>query len=118
MPLPNVTGKILSKIIEYCAYHTQNSKDADKTAAGAAVKSAEDIKSWDDEFMKVDQSTLFELILVRPGLVTHLLQCFSASYSFTAMHSMIMLLRLDQCRRQITSTLRPCLTLPAKRLQT
>ena len=75
MPLPNVTGKILSKIIEYCAYHTQNGREADKTAAGAPVKSEEDNKNWDSEFMKVDQSTLFELILVRPWLVTHLLQC-------------------------------------------
>ena len=77
MPLPNVTGKILSKIIEYCAYHTQNDKDADKTAAGAAVKSEEDNKNWDDEFMKVDQSTLFELILVRLWLMIQ-----SAAVSF------------------------------------
>ncbi|KAG1359439.1 SKP1-like protein 1 [Elaeis guineensis] len=66
IPLPNVTSKILSKVIEYCKKHVD-------AAAAAASKSAtddtssklgeEDLKTWDAEFVKVDQATLFDLIL-------------------------------------------------------
>ncbi|SPT20894.1 unnamed protein product [Triticum aestivum] len=50
IPLPNVDSKILSKVIEYCKKH-------------AAAAPAEDLKSFDAEFVKVDQATLFDLIL-------------------------------------------------------
>ena len=64
VPLPNVSSKILAKVIEYCKYHV----DADKTGEdGATAVKEEDSKSWDTEFVKVDQGTLFELILVRLG---------------------------------------------------
>ncbi|XP_017702361.1 SKP1-like protein 1 [Phoenix dactylifera] len=66
IPLPNVTSKILSKVIEYCKKHVD-------AAAAAASKSAaddtsfkladDDLKTWDAEFVKVDQATLFDLIL-------------------------------------------------------
>jgi S-phase kinase-associated protein 1 len=49
-------------VLEYCKYHT----DAKK--AGAEAK-AEDTKAFDTDFVKVDQGTLFELILVRRGWV-------------------------------------------------
>ncbi|XBI77143.1 hypothetical protein VPH35_070305 [Triticum aestivum] len=67
IPLPNVTSKILSKVIEYCNKHVQ-AKPADAAAAGAAAPDAaappaEDLKNWDAEFVKVDQTTLFDLIL-------------------------------------------------------
>ena len=59
IPLPNVTGKILSKVIEYSKFHVEaNKKVEDKPG-----KSADDIKAWDAEFVKVDQATLFDLIL-------------------------------------------------------
>uniref|UniRef100_A0A453QCA9 SKP1 component POZ domain-containing protein n=1 Tax=Aegilops tauschii subsp. strangulata TaxID=200361 RepID=A0A453QCA9_AEGTS len=66
IPLPNVTSKILSKVIEYCNKHVQ-AKPADAAAAApdAAAPPAEDLKNWDAEFVKVDQATLFDLILVR-----------------------------------------------------
>ncbi|KAI4325415.1 hypothetical protein MLD38_030818 [Melastoma candidum] len=60
IPLPNVTSNILSKVIEYCRKHVE--------AAGGATNSEdrvpdEELKIWDAEFVKVDQSTLFDLIL-------------------------------------------------------
>jgi S-phase kinase-associated protein 1 len=59
IPLPNVSGKILSKVIEYCKYHVEaNKKTEDKPN-----KSEEEVKAWDTEFVKVDQATLFDLIL-------------------------------------------------------
>ncbi|KAM3369566.1 hypothetical protein ACQJBY_017455 [Aegilops geniculata] len=72
IPLPNVDSKILSKVIEYCKKHVQASPkladssaaaDASSTTSTAAAAPAEDLKSFDDEFVKVDQATLFDLIL-------------------------------------------------------
>jgi S-phase kinase-associated protein 1 len=55
--LPNVPSKILNKVIEYATYHTeQDKKEGDKK---------EEDTTFDTEFVKVDQATLFELILVR-----------------------------------------------------
>ncbi|KAG6644661.1 SKP1-like protein 1B [Carya illinoinensis] len=58
IPLPNVTSKILSKVIEYCKKHVEAPKAEDRAAS-----LDEDLKAWDAEFVKVDQATLFELIL-------------------------------------------------------
>ena len=61
IPLPNVTGKILSKVIEYCKKHVDAAaaKSSDDRSS-----SDEELKAWDAEFVKVDQNTLFDLILV------------------------------------------------------
>jgi len=58
IPLPNVNSKILSKVIEYSKKHvdSSSSKSDDKTAD-------EELKAWDADFVKVDQATLFDLIL-------------------------------------------------------
>ncbi|KAL7610972.1 SKP1-like protein 1B [Lactuca sativa] len=56
IPVPNVTSKILSKVIEYCKKHVDTPKTDDKTAE-------DDLKAFDTEFVKVDQGTLFDLIL-------------------------------------------------------
>lgn len=75
IPLPNVSSKILSKIIAYCKFHSQHTeaKKAAEAATGAAAGSTsaapaaavsdDDVKDFDAEFVKVDQSALFELIL-------------------------------------------------------
>lgn len=52
IPLPNVTSNILVKVIEYCKKHE---KETDKVA--------ESLNSFDAEVVKVDQDTLFDLIL-------------------------------------------------------
>ena len=62
IPLPNVSAKILSKVIEYCKFHVAAQKKVDDKPA----KGEEEVKNYDTEFVKVDQGTLFELILVRP----------------------------------------------------
>ncbi|XVF15960.1 hypothetical protein REPUB_Repub09cG0200700 [Reevesia pubescens] len=56
IPLPNVTSKILAKVIEYCKKHVESPKTDDRAAD-------DDLKSWDADFVKVDQATLFDLIL-------------------------------------------------------
>ena len=59
IPLPNVSSKILAKVIEYCKYHVDAAKpDQEKTP------SEEEKKAFDTDFVQVDQATLFELILV------------------------------------------------------
>ena len=61
IPLPNVTGPILKKVVDWCTHH--------RTDANPPVedelkqRSADDIDEWDADFCKVDQGTLFELIL-------------------------------------------------------
>lgn len=57
IPLPNVTSKILAKVIEYCKRHVDASKTEDKA-------SEDELKTFDADFVKVDQGTLFDLILV------------------------------------------------------
>lgn len=59
IPLPNVTSKILSKVIEYCKKHVEATRADER-----AVSVDDDLKAWDAEFVKVDQATLFDLILV------------------------------------------------------
>ncbi|XP_059314409.1 SKP1-like protein 1B [Lycium ferocissimum] len=57
IPLPNVTSKILAKVIEYCKRHVDAAAKTDDKAA------EDDLKSFDADFVKVDQGTLFDLIL-------------------------------------------------------
>ncbi|XP_020574234.1 LOW QUALITY PROTEIN: SKP1-like protein 1A [Phalaenopsis equestris] len=62
IPLPNVNSKILSKVIEYCKKHVASAKSSGP-AAGDEKTAEEDLKGWDSDFVKVDQATLFDLIL-------------------------------------------------------
>ncbi|CAI9115052.1 OLC1v1015886C1 [Oldenlandia corymbosa var. corymbosa] len=60
IPLPNVTSKILAKVIEYCKRHV----DSAKAAEGSVENTCDDdLKSFDADFVRVDQGTLFDLIL-------------------------------------------------------
>ena len=63
--MPNVSGRILAKVIEYCVEHVKADakKEDNKEDAGKNTKVDDDVKAWDTEFCKVDQGTLFELIL-------------------------------------------------------
>lgn len=59
VPLPNVTGDILSKVIDYCKYHIENPAPAQEDRP---LKPWE-IIGWDADFVKLDQPVLFQLIL-------------------------------------------------------
>ncbi|XP_065628333.1 SKP1-like protein 1B [Quercus suber] len=56
IPLPNVTGHILSLVIQYCKEHTSSS-DSNSS------KSNEKLKAWDTQFINVDLNVLFDLIM-------------------------------------------------------
>ena len=58
VPLPNVTGAILQKVIQWATYH----KDDPPLHEDMECRT-DDICSWDKNFLKVDQGTLFELIM-------------------------------------------------------
>lgn len=62
VPLPNVNAAILKKVIQWCTYHKDDPPPPEDDEN--KEKRTDDISSWDAEFLKVDQGTLFELILV------------------------------------------------------
>jgi len=57
IPLPNVTSGILSKVIEYCKKHAESVGDLDDHAAN------DELKSFDTQFVNVEQGVLFDIIL-------------------------------------------------------
>ncbi|CAJ0928517.1 unnamed protein product, partial [Mesorhabditis belari] len=61
IPLQNVNSAILKKVIGWCQYHKDDPVPAEDS--DSREKRTDDIPSWDVEFLKVDQGTLFELIL-------------------------------------------------------
>merc|ERR1711939_954850 len=52
IPLPAVEGNILELVLKYCNYHYTNKETKE-----------EEKNNWDSEFVKVDDDTLFSLIL-------------------------------------------------------
>ena len=60
IPIPNVQGKILAKVIEFCNKHAKAAPEGEGESSSAE---SEELKAWDAEFCNVDQGTLFELIL-------------------------------------------------------
>jgi len=61
IPLKNVNAAILRKVIQWATYHKDDPPlpDDDENKETRKV----DICSWDADFLKIDQGTLFELIL-------------------------------------------------------
>jgi S-phase kinase-associated protein 1 len=55
IPISEVTRRILAKVIEYCKKHVERESCDGKP-------SEEELKKWDAEFVKVDKTTLFDLI--------------------------------------------------------
>lgn len=50
------------KVVKWAEYHKDDPPPADDE--DIREKRADDINPWDQEFLKVDQGTLFEIILV------------------------------------------------------
>ncbi|XP_075521010.1 SKP1-like protein 1B [Primulina tabacum] len=63
IPLPIVTSKILAKVIEYCKRHVESAAKDSSDAVSTDKVVDDDLKNFDTEFVKVDQGTLFDLIL-------------------------------------------------------
>ena len=61
VPLPNVNSAILRKVIQWATYHKDDPPPPEDDEN--KEKRTDDISSWDADFLKVDQGTLFELIL-------------------------------------------------------
>jgi hypothetical protein len=53
IPMGEVEARILAKVVEYCKFHHLGDRSTDE------------IDRWEKEFVSVDKSTLFQLILVR-----------------------------------------------------
>ncbi|KAL1785309.1 S-phase kinase-associated protein 1 [Sigmodon hispidus] len=62
VPLPNVNAAILRKVIQWCTHHKDDPPPPPEDDENKE-KWTDDIPVWDQEFLKVDQGTLFELIL-------------------------------------------------------
>ncbi|KAI9365779.1 E3 ubiquitin ligase complex SCF subunit sconC [Pilaira anomala] len=58
IPLPNVSSKVLGKVIEWCTHHRD-----DPTTQDDQERRNTDIEEWDQKYMDVDQETLFDIIL-------------------------------------------------------
>jgi S-phase kinase-associated protein 1 len=56
IPVNNVNGNILNKVIEWCKQHKN---DANTPEDDDNDKRTDDIPAWDQEFLKCDQGTLF-----------------------------------------------------------
>ncbi|XP_072021599.1 S-phase kinase-associated protein 1 [Amphiura filiformis] len=61
IPLPNVNSAILKKVIQWCTYHKDDPPPPEDDEN--REKRTDDLCGYDIEFLKVDQGTLFELIL-------------------------------------------------------
>jgi hypothetical protein len=66
IPLPNVSSKILSMVIDFCRRHVRARAEDGKASSEPKKVAADDLKTFHAEFVIVDQATLFDLILVRP----------------------------------------------------
>eukprot|EP00124_Ichthyophonus_hoferi_P001974 Ihof_evm6s120 gene=Ihof_evmTU6s120 len=62
VPLPNVSGPILEKVIKYCEHH-KGDEPIPQEDDDNKEKQTDDIDAWDQDFVGGDQGTLFELIL-------------------------------------------------------
>ena len=63
VPLPNVSSDILKKVIEWSTHHKDDKDDKVDDDDDYKERRSDDIAKWDVDFLKVDQGTLFEIIL-------------------------------------------------------
>ncbi|KAJ1652193.1 hypothetical protein GGF42_003173 [Coemansia sp. RSA 2424] len=73
IPIPNVSGPILTKIIDYCRHHRNdptrrharesNALEESDSSDAAIQRAIEQMDEFDHQFCRVDQGTLFDIIL-------------------------------------------------------
>ncbi|OQV20490.1 putative S-phase kinase-associated protein 1 [Hypsibius exemplaris] len=63
IPCPNVSGPILRKIIFWMEYHKRTDDPEVEKPEDDLSHFTDEVSDWDQEFVKVDQGTLFELIV-------------------------------------------------------
>lgn len=61
IPIQNVSGGILRRVIQWATYHRNDKSEVEEE--DTREKRSDDISAWDSDFLKVDQGTLFELLL-------------------------------------------------------
>ena len=61
IPIPNVNSHTLKLVLQWANYHKDDEVPADDDESKG--KGSDDILAWDANFLKVDQGTLFDLIL-------------------------------------------------------
>lgn len=62
-----VEARILAKVVEYCKYHHLSERSTDE------------VERWEKDFVNVDKSTLFQLILVRHWLFDPLFSTYGVA---------------------------------------
>lgn len=61
VPLPNVSGQTLDKVIEYCRYHVEANK---QDSSGRPAKDQAEVDEWDAMFIdRDDQAMMFDIML-------------------------------------------------------
>lgn len=89
-PVPvDVHSKILAPVIQYCKTH------AEAAAVHGAAAAMEYTEAFDTEFLKVDQSTLFDLILVRSDC--SVFDCFAPRFLCAGCYSIFSQCNLQCC---------------------
>lgn len=64
VPLPNVSGPILKKVIDWATYHKNDAPyEEPDDEAEAKERRSDDISTWDKDYLDVDQQMLYEIIL-------------------------------------------------------
>ena len=61
VPLPNVPGEVLAKVIVFCKFTVTANGDG----AEVAAKTEDEVKAWQAEYLDIDNAMLFNLIVVR-----------------------------------------------------
>lgn len=85
--LPNISGKILAKILEFCKHHHRNHYEESSMLTNQYPGDF-CIASWEREFVDVDKDTLFEITKA----------CHSLGFQYL----------LNLCTRTIARILREC----------
>ncbi|KAI9226738.1 MAG: E3 ubiquitin ligase SCF complex, Skp subunit [Piptocephalis tieghemiana] len=65
IPLPNVSGPVMKRILEYCEHHKDDAPvDAEETEDDySRPRANEDIEPWDRDFIGDKQEAIFEITL-------------------------------------------------------